>query len=557
MAQIAPNAIFQGLTTNGLPLSGGKVFTFTAGTSTPLNTFTDSAGGTPNANPTILNSSGQAIIYWNGVYKVTVKDSLDNTLYTYDNLDLRNVSGALAADLSITTDITKGAALIGFDGTTLDQFFKLRSPRIVVSISALRGLDKTRYQHAWVEGYYASGDGGGGAYYFDAADTTSADNNGTIIVASDGGRWKLEYNGFVSAKQFGAKGDNTQDDTTFLQKMLDIGGVYFIPAGTYKITATLKFKLSSTKFIGNGRDTVTLNYTGTTGPVFSNNVSATTTLLWCELSRMKITATAMTTTKIIVEWASMQHGQLNELFLFGPNTVASWGLNISSIWTVTEATYNVVRDIYVSNCELGIRFSDGGNSNQVIGGRIQPSVSGGYAIAANATVFGRVSNLSIYGVGMEFPGNISNGVTLTNVEGTVINGCRFEGLNVGVTIDATCKTIQVARKGNYFASITTPIVADAREVEPTILAQATFDGTSGTVTGKARGCTITRTAVGAYTVTFDVAMRNAEYVVQVSSSGAIKGVLGKTTTTTTLFTQTIALVAQDHAFVEVTISGVS
>lgn len=43
---------------NGVPLSGGKLFTYAAGTGTKQTTYTDSTGTTPNTNPIILNSSG-------------------------------------------------------------------------------------------------------------------------------------------------------------------------------------------------------------------------------------------------------------------------------------------------------------------------------------------------------------------------------------------------------------------------------------------------------------------------------------------------------------------
>lgn len=43
---------------NGNPVSGGKIYTYLAGTSTPAATYTDDTGGTPQANPVILNSAG-------------------------------------------------------------------------------------------------------------------------------------------------------------------------------------------------------------------------------------------------------------------------------------------------------------------------------------------------------------------------------------------------------------------------------------------------------------------------------------------------------------------
>lgn len=70
----------------GDPLVGGKVYTYSAGTSTPQATYADQAGLTPNANPVILDARGEATIFWSGAYKVILKDSLDNTIWTVDNI---------------------------------------------------------------------------------------------------------------------------------------------------------------------------------------------------------------------------------------------------------------------------------------------------------------------------------------------------------------------------------------------------------------------------------------------------------------------------------------
>ena len=99
-------------------------------------------------------------------------------------------------------------------GTTFQLLtnYRTTSDPVVPSITALKALDKTKISQVLVTGYYASGDKGGGNYYYDSTDTTSTDNGGTIIVATDGGRWKLLYTGYVTVAQFGAKGDGTTDD---------------------------------------------------------------------------------------------------------------------------------------------------------------------------------------------------------------------------------------------------------------------------------------------------------------------------------------------------------
>lgn len=69
-------------------LSGGKIYTYEAGTTTPLATYQDLAGSTANTNPVILDSAGMAIIrQTDGVaYKWYVTDADDNELWTRDNI---------------------------------------------------------------------------------------------------------------------------------------------------------------------------------------------------------------------------------------------------------------------------------------------------------------------------------------------------------------------------------------------------------------------------------------------------------------------------------------
>lgn len=74
---------------SGAPLAGGKVYTYVAGTTTPKTTYTDAGGGTPNANPVILDAAGEANIWIQGNYKIVLKNSADVTQWTVDN-----VSGA-------------------------------------------------------------------------------------------------------------------------------------------------------------------------------------------------------------------------------------------------------------------------------------------------------------------------------------------------------------------------------------------------------------------------------------------------------------------------------
>lgn len=81
---------FQFFDSNGAPLNAGKIYTYQAGSSTPLATYTDNAGLVANTNPIILGTDGrppQEIWLSEGYYyKFILKDSDDVTIQTYDNL---------------------------------------------------------------------------------------------------------------------------------------------------------------------------------------------------------------------------------------------------------------------------------------------------------------------------------------------------------------------------------------------------------------------------------------------------------------------------------------
>lgn len=60
---LAPVAKAKFFTNNGAPANGYKLFTYVAGTSTKLATYTDETTGTPNTNPIIMDFRGEANIW--------------------------------------------------------------------------------------------------------------------------------------------------------------------------------------------------------------------------------------------------------------------------------------------------------------------------------------------------------------------------------------------------------------------------------------------------------------------------------------------------------------
>jgi hypothetical protein len=109
MASLTPSPKQQFVDANGVPLSGGKVYSYAAGTTTPLVTYTNESGTIPNTNPVILDSRGEASI-WLGVasYKLKLTTATDVEIWTVDNIISSSVQAL--ADLSESG----GSALVGF-----------------------------------------------------------------------------------------------------------------------------------------------------------------------------------------------------------------------------------------------------------------------------------------------------------------------------------------------------------------------------------------------------------------------------------------------------------
>lgn len=158
--------------------------------------------------------------------------------------------------------------------------------RVIDTIATLRTMAKTGPSRNFVTGYYTAGDGGGGAYWYDSTDTTTADNGGSVIVGADGGRWKLIHQGTISARQFGAKGDNATSDSVALQAWITYCYNNFIrawlPMGTYlcgdlSLTCTGNRITQSFLLFGAGRNASILKQTGIPTSVLTFVGSAPTT----------------------------------------------------------------------------------------------------------------------------------------------------------------------------------------------------------------------------------------------------------------------------------------
>lgn len=103
---LMPYAKMQWFDNNGNPCNACKLYTYAAGTLTPLSTYSDSALSTPNANPVVADASGRMTVYLSATsYKFILKTSADVTLWTQDNV----------ASTSLATSAI-GTALVNMGG---------------------------------------------------------------------------------------------------------------------------------------------------------------------------------------------------------------------------------------------------------------------------------------------------------------------------------------------------------------------------------------------------------------------------------------------------------
>src|ERR1700677_17467 len=117
-AQLLPNVYqqFFGITGTftGLPLVGGLLYSYQAGTSTPQATYTDETALTANTNPIVLNSVGAANIWMSeNSYKFILTDSLGVVQWTVDNVKYINLG---TIDKTMLADDIAGLGLYQ-DGT--------------------------------------------------------------------------------------------------------------------------------------------------------------------------------------------------------------------------------------------------------------------------------------------------------------------------------------------------------------------------------------------------------------------------------------------------------
>jgi len=214
---------------NGVPLAGGLIYSYAAGTTTPAATYTTAAGSIANSNPIVLDAFGRtANEIWltaGSTYKFILRDSSGNLIGTYDDIsginDFTNGAAGILADLASTTDNAKGDALIGFRQS----------------------------------------------------------NSSGFLAGAVGKTVNAKFQDYINVKDFGAVGDGTTNDAAAfaaaLTAVATTGQSIYVPAGTYKINSVLS-TTGHLNMFGDGEKSV-LDFSGVTSGSSGITVTGTAT----------------------------------------------------------------------------------------------------------------------------------------------------------------------------------------------------------------------------------------------------------------------------------------
>lgn len=268
----------QFLDNNGNVLTGGKIYVYAAGTTTPQVAYTSSNGATALPNPIVLDAAGRVptgeIWLTDGlVYKFVLKDSNNVLIATYDNITGINSNFVNFTNQQEFQTATAGQTV--FTLTTMQYQPATNSLSVFVDgvnqygPGALYSYVETNSTtvtftsglHVGAEVKFTTSNlnssAGGTAAGVSFTGFKNQVGNVQDLADDDGSDWiGFEQNGtgavaissqdkmrqVISVKDFGAVGDGVANDTAAIQAAIAAcpqGGAIYIPNGTYNINNEL------------------------------------------------------------------------------------------------------------------------------------------------------------------------------------------------------------------------------------------------------------------------------------------------------------------------------
>ena len=225
---------------NGVPLAGGLLYTYLAGTTTPATTYTSISGVTAHANPIVLDSAGRVATgeIWlpDAIsYKFVLKDATNALIATWDQLPgiNSNIIGFTAQQQTITATASQTVF-------NLSITYVPATNNLAVFVNGLKQIVGVNYLETDSDTVtFLSGVTVGSLVQFSTASPVSnavtADNVGYTPAGASAVLTNVQtkLRETVSVKDFGAIGNGVANDSAAIQAAINTGKKLYFPAGTY------------------------------------------------------------------------------------------------------------------------------------------------------------------------------------------------------------------------------------------------------------------------------------------------------------------------------------
>lgn len=270
---------------NGTPLSGGKLYTYAAGTTTPQVTYTSSAGATTHSNPIILDAAGRvpgSSEIWLGdanIYKFVLKDSNDVLQATWDQ-----ITGINSNFVNYTTETEVQTATAGQTVFTLTTMvYQPGTGNLTVFVDGVNQYVGTSYVETSGDTVtFTAGLHVGALVKFTTATQATGNATDASVVTYQppfiGGvattvEDKLAQ--IVSVLDFGADPTGVVNATAAFQAAVDsldpTGGTVYAPKGTYLLnTVVFPTEPITVNLCGDGIGATILQMASPTDPVIQS-----------------------------------------------------------------------------------------------------------------------------------------------------------------------------------------------------------------------------------------------------------------------------------------------
>lgn len=403
-ATLSPLPKFQFFADDGSPLSGGKLFSYSAGTTTPKATYTDESGTIPNTNPVILDSRGEASVWLGtGSYKLILKTANDQQLWSVDNI-VGNPSQDAVNTFAAQLAANSGSSLVGFISTG--------------GSAVARTVQSKLRDNITVKDFGAVGDG--------VTDDTAA----FVAAANTTPYFKVPYGSYV----VNLTTSNATNVLTALGSMqTDVPLTINLAAGVYTSASPINLGAQNgEKITLKGVNLVTTSITPATPVVVPTNISGNR---YTYAITLPVTSTAGFN---INDWVVVKTTGVDLTYTSYDETVNGARHNeLDGFWKISNVGVGTITFVNTSRQSTD-KFPGGGTvaaaTANVTGGSITkiPTVLSFTSCSGfNVTgVFGNIENLAIVGNDL---GTTTSGITIDTNSPSVNNQqCSLGAYNIGV-----------------------------------------------------------------------------------------------------------------------------